>query len=84
MQTEILLAVVIAHEVFRIANETLTLTSCTDGDHKAGSLHHTGRAVDLRLPIARREAIVGELKNRLGDEYDVVLEVDHIHVEYDP
>lgn len=82
--TEILLAVMIAHELFREQAQTLTLTSGTDGQHKAGSKHHSGEAVDLRLPTARKEAVVEQLQNRLGAEYDVVLEVDHIHVEYDP
>lgn len=93
MQPEILLAVVIAREVYDELNQPLTLTSCTDGDHKPGSLHHTGNAVDLRLP-GRGELpqvvkdlssmAVAALADRLGAEYDVVLEKDHIHVEYDP
>lgn len=84
MQTEILLAVVIAHELFREQAQTLTVTSCTDGVHKERSLHYVGRAVDLRLPTAAKERMVEQLAGRLGDEYDVVLEGDHIHVEYDP
>ena len=84
MSNEILLGVVIAHQLFYERGAGCTITSCTDGDHKPGSLHHTGRAVDLRLPTLGVEQIVQQLKNRLGDEYDVVLEKDHIHLEYDP
>lgn len=84
MQPEILLAVVAAHELFKEQAQALTITSCTDGRHKDGSLHYTGCAVDLRLPTARVEQVVAQLQNRLGSEYDVVLEGDHIHVEYDP
>lgn len=84
MHTEILLAVMVAHELFREHAETLTLTSVTDGQHKAGSLHHTGRAVDLRLPALKQELLVAALRSRLGTDYDVVLEKDHIHLEYDP
>lgn len=84
MQPEILLAVVVAHELFREQAQTLTITSCTDGDHKAGSHHHTGCAVDLRLPTAKPDSVVAQLANRLGADYDVILESDHIHLEYDP
>lgn len=86
MQPEILLAVVIAHELFRERAERLVITSCTDGRHKDGSLHYTGCAVDLRLPMltVQRDQVVKELAERLSAEYDVVLEADHIHVEYDP
>lgn len=84
MTPEILLAVVVAHELFREQAQTVTVTSCTDGRHKDGSKHYTGRAVDLRLPTAGKERIVEQLAVRLSNEYDVVLEGDHIHVEYDP
>lgn len=84
MRTEILLAVLVAHELFSEQNQYLTITSCTDGQHKEGSLHYEGLAVDLRLPNAGKEKVVGQLAGRLGTEYDVILEADHIHVEYDP
>ena len=28
--------------------------------------------------------VTGDIETRLGPDYDVVLEHDHIHVEYDP
>ena len=69
----------------------LTVTSVTDGDHKPGSLHHIGCAVDLRLPPINAtteplvmQRFVSDLREVLGVEFDVVLEGDHIHVEYDP
>jgi len=82
MGPEILLAVVVAHELFRERGESMTITSCTDGVHKDGSLHYTGCAVDLRLPVLH-SILVDALRSRLGTDYDVVLEKDHIHVEYD-
>ena len=84
LQPEILLALFIAHELYREQAQALTLTCGTDGPHKVGSRHHCGQAVDLRLPTALKEKVVEQLKNRLGAEYDVVLEENHIHVEYDP
>ncbi|HET7135184.1 MAG TPA: hypothetical protein VFJ25_04635 [Casimicrobiaceae bacterium] len=81
---EILLAINVAHELYREQAQSLTITSGTDGQHMAGSLHHAGLAVDLRLPATPPERMIEQLKIRLGAEYDVVLEGDHIHVEYDP
>jgi hypothetical protein len=80
-----LLAINIAAEVYRHVNEDFVITSVTDGDHKSGSLHHVGDAFDLRLPGNYSKAyIANEIQSRLGSSYDVVLERDHIHVEYDP
>ena len=63
------------------------ITSAKDGKHRPGSLHYSGNAVDLRT----RHLIEGEageilirLDTWLTDEFDVVLEEDHIHVEFQP
>lgn len=66
----------------------LVVTSLRDGKHSAGSLHYSGNAVDLRRwdLDARKitSQVVSQLKSQLGSDYDVILESDHIHVEYDP
>ena len=65
--------------------DALVITSARDGDHRPGSMHYQGDAIDLRsrnLPDAFSAR--DRLQTLLGDEYDVVLEADHIHVEYDP
>lgn len=80
MSTQILLAIL---EADRILEGTAVVTSVSDGKHSAGSLHYVGLAFDLRLP-ANPAGFVGALKAALGAEYDVVLEHDHIHVEYQP
>jgi len=63
------------------------ITSGRDGKHSPGSLHYSGNAVDLRI----RHLVEGEsgkilllLQTWLTDEFDVVLEEDHIHVEFQP
>ena len=66
---------------------TVVITSGTDGSHKKNSLHYTGDALDLRisnLTTEQRGKLLAGLLTRLGDNYDVILEPDHIHVEYDP
>ena len=86
LSVEILLALIVAQQVYRDRNDRLTITSGTDGVHMAGSKHYSGNAVDLRLPQnpSIRADVVGQLRLRLNRDYDVVLEKDHIHVEFDP
>ena len=84
IKPEILLAINIAREAWPDA--TLTITSVVEGVHMNGSLHPKGYAVDLRLPAEadHREKVVGDLRALLQTDYDVILEKDHIHIEYDP
>lgn len=83
VSNEILLAVMVAQSVFENFKEHMTITSITDGRHKEGSLHYIGEAIDLRLP-QNPTTVCNVLREHLGNSYDVVLEKDHIHVEYDP
>lgn len=68
------------------------ITSGKDGKHGANSLHYKGLALDFRtfhlpgsyLGLAARDVHArahAELKPR---GFDVVLENDHIHIEFDP
>ena len=85
LSNEILLAIIIAQSVYADTERAMTITSLTDGDHMAGSLHNCGDAVDLRLPDRSAPVtMASRLRDALGSSYDVVLEKDHIHVEYDP
>lgn len=88
LRTEILFAVIVAEGVWRDKNlGRATITSCTDGKHSSGSKHYIGAAIDLRtmnLTPDQVQFAATELKERLGVEYDVVAEGDHIHVEHDP
>lgn len=70
----------------RIAMEEAVITSTYEGNHSPGSLHYANLAVDIRLPSDReiRGVIAIKLKEELGPDYDVVLEANHIHIEYDP
>ena len=88
LQPEILLAIQEAREVYRgLADADLIVTSLLDGRHSTNSLHYKGLAVDLRtrhLDETDRAAVAKAIRSALGDEYDVVLERTHIHVEFDP
>lgn len=64
------------------------ITSVTDGKHGPNSLHYKGLAFDLRSrhlkEVANVNMIARDIRAELGRNYDVVVEKDHIHVEYDP
>ena len=92
VKPEILLALLVAYDVWANFGHTLTVTSCNDSTHKQGSFHYKGWAVDLRtkdLPtLARKKEIIAALEERLTKDYDVVFEDEggsneHIHLEYD-
>ena len=85
---ELLVAVVVAERVYEKAGFDCTITSCTEGQHMAGSLHYKGAAIDLRTkniphPVELKQ-IVDRLKLCLGADFDVVVETDHLHIEFDP
>ncbi|MBW8034137.1 MAG: hypothetical protein FVQ79_00265 [Planctomycetes bacterium] len=87
----------VAGEVYEeVSNADCILTAGVDGKHGHGSLHYVGLAIDLRIRnllagweltpelVEVAEAIQIKLQNRLGFEYDVVLESNHFHIEFQP
>ena len=81
-------AMKVADEVsLMFAKKEAVITSILDGTHGKHSLHYIGDAFDMRTFIyshSELSKIVQELTTQLGSNYDVVLESDHIHIEYDP
>jgi hypothetical protein len=87
LKPETVLAISISHSIYLKHSYELTVTSIMDGKHSKNSLHYNGYAFDLRTNNLKGNdatLITNELSEALGDDYDVVLEKDHIHVEYDP
>ena len=92
LKREIRRALPIIERVYKdVAGHEAVITSTTEGTHSPGSLHYVGQAVDAALPgthgmvrKATATEVLSELRKELGPDYDVVLERDHIHVEYDP
>jgi len=70
--------------VYNGVAEELVITSTYEGSHSPGSLHYANSAVDVRRPAPGLQHITRSLREVLGTDYDVVLETDHIHIEYDP
>ena len=73
--------------VYRIWGYQARITSACEGEHMVGSKHYQGDALDFRVRATRkheRPALAEAVSEALGDDYDVVLEETHLHVEYDP
>jgi len=87
LRTEALLALIIANDILSSSGYDCVLTEATGGKHSTGSLHYIGNAIDLRtrhIPPNEQKTIKTKLKEALGDQYDVVLEKDHYHIEFQP
>ena len=87
ISTELLLALMICDLVYSKYGEELVVTSLNDGTHMEGSKHYVGDGADLRTRYFTKQeqnAIMKALRLRLSSDYDIVLEKDHIHLEYDP
>lgn len=78
----------IAQSIYAALGVPYIVTSGTDGKHNPGSLHPFGDAMDLRRwdldAIGKTATAVSQLRGALGPNFDVVLESNHIHVEFDP
>ena len=87
IEQEIVTALVIAGSIWERLNRDLVVTSVCDGRHSTGSLHYVGHAIDFRISNLSQTQVdpaVNMLRQNLGKDFDVVLEADHIHVEFQP
>ena len=74
-----------------MTGEQIVITSANDGEHMPSSKHYTNDAIDVRIwhydKLARINQIFFADRASLifpNDKFDVVLEEDHFHIEYDP
>jgi hypothetical protein len=63
--------------------EPVLITSVMEGEHMEGSLHYKGRAIDFRYPEIDRVIKLEKLRKALSGLFGMVLEKDHIHIEYE-
>jgi len=75
-------AVKVVNEVW--GDEEPVITSTWEGTHVPWSMHYRKRALDFRLPKDHPRERVEQVRKRLGNNYDVLYENDHVHIEYDP
>jgi len=67
--------------------EGCVITSACDSKHGVGSRHYIGLGIDVRtrnMTEPQQQYCATDLNDRLGEDFDVVLEKDHIHIEFDP
>ena len=87
LRPELIVAIIVAAEAYEKAGREFVITSLNDSTHSATSLHYAGAAVDIRtrhLALGEPEQIRDYIDERLPTDYDVILEADHIHIEYQP
>lgn len=87
LDPRIVLGVLCVYSVFEEFGYDCVITSISDGVHRSDSFHYRGCAADFRIRHINGpaiDAVVNNLRQALGSNFDVVLEVDHLHVEYDP
>lgn len=87
MCPEMAIANLIIYSQYAILGYDCIITSGTDGEHSTGSRHYSGQALDYRTRHMRddlKTVIARNVKEALGDDFDVVLEPTHLHVEFHP
>ena len=95
IQKETITAMSIVDRVYKsYSGRDLVVTSVTDGKHREDSLHYEGLAFDIRtwkddtsgvqMAKGSKFSLASSIAYALGDDYDVVVEKTHIHIEYDP
>lgn len=91
LQPQMLVALMVAKQVFDQWQLDLVVTSANDSEHSTNSLHYAGKAFDLRTKhTGMSKAVADAIRNQLAPlGFDVILEDlggvnEHLHVEYDP
>jgi len=87
IKPETIVGMIIVDQVYQRYGERCQFTSIADGQHARSSLHYVGFAFDVRtisINPDNMQTIVLEIEKCLNGEWDVVLEDDHLHVEYQP
>ncbi len=89
LKSELILAVFIASEVYKSFEVDFVITSITDGKHsQQHSLHYSGNAFDIRIKNIPDKKMIDdiflEIRRRLTNDFQVILEPTHIHIEYQP
>jgi hypothetical protein len=87
LRPEIVIAILVAERAYAEIGCELMLTSGIEGTHSAGSLHYAGSAADFRtlnVTPDKLKLLVEKIGAALGPDFDVLLESNHLHVEFQP
>lgn len=88
----IVIAVRVVESIYNEISKPCVITSANDSNHSKGSLHYSDSAIDIRTKIlseTQKDFVLSEVRTRLNDNYDVLLENrgtdnEHLHIEWDP
>ena len=84
---EIVIAAMVVNEMCREYGVEFVITCAKEGTHRKGSKHFVGQAIDVRtrdMALHNRKAFATSIAKAVGPEFDVVLEGNHLHIEFDP
>ena len=87
IQPEMLIGLIVAMAVYAGLEYDFIITSITDGKHSKSSRHYIGGAIDIRTRHLSKEVAQiarDRIAKALPNDFDVVLEKSHLHIEYDP
>lgn len=84
IQPECIVGMMAAQEVCRSLGVPCVITSVLDGKHSENSFHYQGLAFDLRTrDMDDPEVAKAMLRIALPNDWDIVLESDHLHLEHE-
>jgi len=87
IKPELVLAITVVNDEYTKYGKELVITSIMDGKHSRKSLHYTGCAIDTRTRYftdLEKLAIADDIRKRLGHHFDVIVETNHMHIEFQP
>lgn len=69
--------------VSAVSGTRATVTAALDGKHSVNSMHYKGMAIDIRTKDWKCdvETLARAIAFHLGNDYCVVMEPDHLHVQ---
>jgi len=85
LNREIRRALKVIDQLYNIHKEEAVITSTYEGNHSPNSLHYSNDAIDIRiLQRGSDKQLLKDLKDACEDNYDIIMEYDHFHIEYNP
>lgn len=88
LQPQMIIAAISANDFCNtVAKVDCVITSALDAKHSDTSLHFAGFALDIRtreMSETMQNMFRNAMEQSLGTQYDVLLEGDHLHIEFQP
>lgn len=69
---------------FNLYNWEAVVTCTYEGTHEPGSLHYADDAYHVKKPPHSETLVLESIRRDLGKDFNVIVELDCYHIEYDP